>query len=212
MRLDLYVDIAGKQLVANPFGPAPFTLPLLHQGDIIPLRVYLLQRTTAYPFASASSPAFEVLDISDLSLEMAIGTKAGSGDGDHVASQLSWSKNETSNYFYGDLEMNATEMTAAFGSAATLSRTLEIEVTRALKPYTALSLDITVHADVIKDAAVSLQSGQVALTMAYGNATFLKIVGDLGQIQTLRSENGLWTRTIGVSDTGVRIDSVDSVA
>lgn len=211
MRLDWYVDIAGNTLVANPFGPAPFVLPPIRQGDTIPLRVYLLQRTTSYPNSFPGYPAFEILNNSDLSLKVAIGTKAGNGDGDHVASQFTWSKDSANQYFYADLALNTAEMIAAFGSSPTLSRVLEIEATRDGVPFTSLQQEVTIHADVIKDAAVALQAGETALTLNYANATFAKNVGDPGQVFQLVSPNGQWIRTLGITDEGVRIDQVEEV-
>lgn len=211
MRIDLYVDVVGGLLVSNPYGPAPFTMPILKQNDTVPFRVYLLQRTTNYPYSVQSSPAFELINNASLSLKMAIGVKSGTGDGDLVASQFNWAKDPLNQYFYADLALNTQELADAMGDSASITRVLELEVTRNGLPNTVYQGPVQIDADVIKNTTITPQPGLTPLSAEEAAQTYVRQFGLPGQTITLVSPNGQWARIIGIGDDGTRIDQVEQL-
>lgn len=190
--LDLYIDTfadPAQSLVVGPFNRGQFPLPPFTQNDTVSLRVYLLARNTSFPL----NP-YTIINNSSLSLALAIGVRSGTGDGDHVVEQFTWSKDANNQYFYADVAFNTSELATAIGSASQLTtQYLEIEYRQgAGLPTTVFQRQITINADVIKNSTQALAPGQTAMSVEDANATFLKKDGtnDVADSKIWRSPDG----------------------
>jgi hypothetical protein len=148
MKLKLFVDIFNRKLVTSATSDMPVELPVIYREDYIDLEVMLLE-----PTGSLSDP-LSTVDISNLSLQLAIGNP----DVDPEALQTTFTKNTTTNVFSGSININTTEMVAAFTAATgnTISRSLEIEVEGTASQYhTVLQQSVTLSKDIITHPLVA---------------------------------------------------------
>lgn len=207
-KLDLYIDTYAQSLVIGPTNRGPFILPPFTQNDTISLRVYLLERTTSFPF----NP-YTIVNNAALSLAMAIGDRSGSGDGDHIVEQFTWNRDANNSYFYADVAFNTSELATAIASNPTLNtKYLEIEYRQNSLPTTVLQQLVNINADVIKQTTQALAAGLTAQSAEDANARFAKLFGLPGETITLRSPNGNWGRILGVDDDGNRIDDLEDLS
>ena len=148
MVLKLYVDTFNRKLVSSATSALPVQLPSIFREDYIDLQIQLLE-----PSGSLTDP-YTIVDISSLSLQVAIGLP----DATPEALQSTWTKNTSTNTFTGSLNINTTEMVAAFTAATgdTINRSLEIEVEGTASQYhTVLQQGITLSKDIITHPLVA---------------------------------------------------------
>lgn len=142
MKLKLFVDIFNRKLVTSATSDFPVQLPNIFREDHIELEIMLLE-----PTGNLTSP-LSTVDISSLSIQVAIGVPDSSPE----ALQTTFTKDTSTNKFSGALNINTTEMVAAFNSASgnTLSRFLEIEVEGTANQYhTVLQQAVTLSKDIV---------------------------------------------------------------
>ena len=142
MKLKLFIDTFERKLVKSATSALPVELGNIFREDYIDLEIQLLE-----PTASLTDP-YTIIDITSLSLQVAIGTPGS----DPEALQSTWTKNTTTNIFSGSLNINTTEMVAAFTAATTdsINRFLEVEVEGTSSQYhTVLQKGVTLSKDII---------------------------------------------------------------
>lgn len=193
----LYVDTASGEFVSGPSNTAVAELPRLVQGDTANFRIYLLQRSTTYPL---SSP-YTILSTAGLALKVALGPKDGTAGSTLYAQQFVWSTDAGNQYFYASLALNTAGIGTLLGSAASASAWLEIEMSEGGLPTTVLQKQVTVHAEVIDSAVVSVPAGLTAMSAEEANAIFLK--REVPGAITLVSPSGLKKVALYVDDDGV---------
>lgn len=148
MKVSLFVDIHGRKLVKSAASEFPVNLPTLFREDWVDLEIQLLE-----PSGTISSP-YSVVDISSLSIKVAIGNP----DDDPEAFQDTFTADTTTNIWAGNLNINTTEMAAAFTAATgdTIDRYFEIEIEGTSSHFhTVLQQSITLHKDVIENSLVA---------------------------------------------------------
>ena len=148
MNLKLFVDIDNRKLVKSKTSDFPVNLATLFREDWIDLEVTFLE-----PTGTITSP-LSVVDVAALSIKVAIGNP----DVDPEAFQDTFTRDTTNNKFTGTLNINTTEMVAAFTAASgnTIDRYFEIEVEGTSNHFhTVLQHAITLHKDVITNTLVA---------------------------------------------------------
>ena len=134
--IDLYIDLQSppRRLLGGLTGASPPILTTLHQGSRIPLRIFPVKATG---LVSSGSPyaAVDVTSFSDL--KVAVGARAGTGSPyaqagagtSYTFTAQSFADSEgLSNYFYGELNLNTTELNSAVGTADSINAFLEIHL------------------------------------------------------------------------------------
>ena len=147
MKLKLFIDIFNRKLVTSATSDLPVSLPDFFREDHVELEIQLLE-----PTGSMTSP-LSIVDISSLSIQAAIGNPGSNPD----ALQTTFTKDTTNNKFTGTINLQTTEMVAAFTAAgASIERFLEVEVEGTSTQYhTVLQQLITLHRDIITHPTVS---------------------------------------------------------
>ena len=118
------------------------------------------------PTGNLTNP-LSTVDISSLSIQVAIGDPDSSPE----ALQTTFSKDTSTNKFSGTLNINTSEMIAAFNAATgnTISRFLEIEVEGTASQYhTVLQQAVTLSKDIISHPLVS--PSNVTVGTAFANS------------------------------------------
>lgn len=172
--LDLYIDTQGpkdQNLVISAINKGPYALPNFTQNDVILTRIFPLRRNTSYPH----SP-FAGVDITEYSVKFVIGSKSGTGTGSPLVTQFTWSKVIAESYFYANIDFATAELATAIGSNEQLTgRWLEIELTKTGgTPWTILQRTVTIDADVIKNATLSVAAGQTPISAQDVDGSYLR--------------------------------------
>ncbi len=118
--LNLFIDTQNRTLVSSATNATPVTLDGFIREDTIGLIITLLK-----PTGNITNP-FSIVDISNLTLKVALGTRDGTAN----ALQSTWTKDTTAGVmtFSGDLVINTTEINNLLSSAETIEQFLEVEV------------------------------------------------------------------------------------
>jgi len=197
-RLKLFVDWYNKRLQQGLRNAGSFTLPTFFQGDVIPMQVYLLE-----PDPDDGPTTFSKVDISNIALSMAVGpTPVGNAAETPIATQYTWSKNTTENYFYADLALNTAGVGTLLGATANATAYLEIQATEGSSITTLIQQQITIKAEVIEAGSLSVAAGATPLSLEVAQQMFcLKRMG-AGETLTFTSPDGLRYLIKGVDNDG----------
>lgn len=166
----LYIDTLSGALVTGVNNATESQLPKLVQGDTIAFRIYLLERSTTFPYTSP----FSIVNNADLSLSVAIGPKDGTAGSTLYTQQFTWAKDGANQYFYANLPLNTANITSLLGSAATASAFFEVQYVQNGYATTVYQEACTIHAEVIEAGSVVAPVGQIAATLDYVNSSFVK--------------------------------------
>tara|TARA_Y100001938_G_scaffold150516_1_gene241804 strand:- start:699 stop:2453 length:1755 start_codon:yes stop_codon:yes gene_type:complete len=189
MKLKLFVDIFNRKLVTSATSDFPVQLPSIFREDHIELEIMLLE-----PTGNLTNP-LSTVDISALSIQVAIGEPDSSPE----ALQTTFSKDTSTNKFSGTLNINTTEMVAAFNAATgnTIARFLEIEVEGTASQYhTVLQQSVTLSKDIITHPLVSPSS--VTTGTAFANS-FAATATDSTTVEWTASGDYNYAHLIGMS-------------
>ena len=147
METTLYIDVQNKELVKGLYDKSAFQLPALFHEDSFDLKIYLLQ-----PTGDSAAP-FSKVDID------ALGMKVGIGSTDDLLTlQTTWTKDTSDDSFSGELELDTTEMVAAFSGKDTLNKIFEVEITNGAKRDTVLQIPVSLDKDIIREASLETTS------------------------------------------------------
>lgn len=166
----LYIDTLSGKLVNGESNATESQLPKLVQGDTITFRIYLLERSTTFPY----SAPYSIVNNADLSLSVAIGPKDGTAGSTLYTQQFTWARDAANQYFYANLPLNTANITTLLGSAATAAAFFEVQYVQNGYATTVYQEACTIHAEVIEAGSVVAPVGQVAATVDYVNSTFVK--------------------------------------
>ena len=189
MKLKLFVDIFNRKLVTSATSDFPVQLPNIFREDHIDLEIMLLE-----PTGNLTNP-LSTVDISSLSIQVAIGVPDSSPE----ALQTTFTKDTSTNKFSGDLNINTTEMVAAFNAASgnTLSRFLEIEVEGTANQYhTVLQQAVTLSKDIVTHPLVA--PTDVTTGTAFANS-FSATATDSTTVEWTASGDYNYAHIIGMS-------------
>jgi hypothetical protein len=168
--LDLYIDTTSCKPVAGFSNSSIIDLPLLIQGDTLNVRIWLMKRTSTHPVTP-----FEYIPNTDITLQVAIGTRVGTG-GTLYTQQYTWTPNsDASNpYFSAQLPMNTSAIDSLLGASSSATAYLEVKYVSGGQPTTVLSQQITINAAVIHNGSITVPAGQTPLSAESAQALFLQ--------------------------------------
>ena len=205
-RLKLYVNWFEKRFQQGLRNGGTFTLPTFYQGDIVPMQIYLLE-----PDADAGPTSYSKVDISNMALQLAVGpTPVGNAVETLIVTQFSWSKNTQENYFYADVAFNVAGVATLLGAAASATAYLELEVTEGSSKTTLIQQQITIKAELIEAASLTVTAGSTPLSLEVAMQLFaMKRMGP-GETFTLVGPGNAKGVQLGANDDGsLQTDSID---
>jgi len=170
-QFDIYVDTYSSDVVTGPSNPTVASLPKFVQGDTISLRIYLLARTTG---GNISSTPYTIISTAGIALKVALGPKDGTAGSTLLTQQFTWTPDASQQYFAATLPLNTAGITAAIGSANSVSTWFEIEMTQGGFPTTVLQKQADIQAEVIETGVIATPPGQTAISAEEAYAVFLK--------------------------------------
>lgn len=207
--LKLYVDTQSNRLVKSSTQTDAFTLPTFYQGDIIPVRLYLLEPNTTGGIASPYSIITESKSVS-----IALVTPHQTSGSEVVHASLTFSTFDSSTGAYtGNLSLNTTEITTLLGSSTSATTYFEVQVTGGGIVSTELQTQVTVRADGIKAASATPVGAESYYTQAQADGVFVKFDnrGRAGSTIVLTSPDGTWGRLLGVDNDGYPRDEIITI-
>lgn len=175
--LDLYIDTTARQAVFGFTNSSQFQIPSFTQDDTINMKVRLMTRTATFPITP-----YSYIPNTGLTLEVAIGTKIGTG-GALYTNQYTWtlSTDLSDPYFSAQLPLNTAEIAALLGSSDSKTAFLEVKFIDGGVPTTVLSVQVTVQACVIHSGSFTVPAGLTPLSAEAAAAIYLQrtIVGPI---------------------------------
>ena len=197
---NLYIDIDRSEAVRGVSDSSIVSLPPLVQGDQLQLRIWLLQN-----YSQLSD--YDMLAVSGITLEVAIGTKVGNSSS-YYTQQFTWtpSTDLAQPYFSGTLPMNTAEITTLLGTSATASAWMEVKMISSALPVTILSEPVTIQAAVIKADTNQVPIPLTPLSAEAANASFVRV--DHTGSFILRNANGKAILVYCDEDGALRSDPI----
>lgn len=151
-------------------------------------------------------PRWNRVDISNLSIRAAINDTLDTAS--PLSYQPTFTKDESSNVFSGELDLNTSALNTWIGSSSSKSAYFEIELqegTAVTKIYQAL---IEVKNSVVQIGVTSPSPVDSYLTTASADQQYARKVGAAGEQFTITSPGGVYQRVFGVDDGGNAIDQI----
>lgn len=220
--LDLYIDISSTpaKIVAPLTGGRAPSITGFYQGSRLQVRVFPVKATGA-----VASAAYAAIPVSLFSgIKLAIGPRAGAvspyalaGDGSSYTftAQSTADADGIKDYWYGELNLNTTEMNSAISTRESIACQFEVQLGVSGAYRTMLQLDVTIWAAVIDPSgAISLPtSADQYLTLAQALAQFvawnsIPVTANRGKTIVLVSPDGAKTREIGIANDGTPTDNL----
>lgn len=199
--LCLFIGIEKQKLYACDTSLTQKSISDLFYGDTLSMRVYLLKENGST--ANNYPTPWDVVNISDLSLNLAIGSATTDDVTLPIASQNSWSKDPDNKFFYADVSLATAEIKAALGSSSSMQRTLEIKQDKGGYKTTIYQQLVTIKTRVIGPTTVVPIPPDTPLSKEEAVGTFCKKISDAGEIWRLVSPNGLYAVDLRVDNDGI---------
>lgn len=196
----LFVNWYTKTLQVSDTNGGIFALPPFNKYETIPLEIVIVQ-----PDGSQFNK-FSRVDISSLSISVAINDTYD--DASPLAYQPTFSKDEDTNTFSGELALNTVAMNAYIGAASTKDAFFEIEIQEGTARSKIFLAEIELQNSVTTTATTTPTPIDEFYTKAQSEQQFIKRVMPAGEQITMTSPSGTFQRIIGVSDAGQEIDQV----
>lgn len=208
--LDLYNDTVNGTLVLGLSDRAPLQLSEFYQGSKIQVRYYPIKPIEARVIA----PFYTNLDLDQLTLEIAIGARAGAED--LLAYQGTWSKQYNSGssgagYMHATLDLNTSEMNTEIGSSDAITSHLEIKLSESGVARVVYQRPIRINSVVLgPSGAASLPTPTAEY---FTKAEIMELMARLGvnpagRTITLSSPDNSKFRIIGVRNDGSAQDDL----
>ena len=195
-----YINWLEKRLQIGEQNDAPFVLPEFVKYENVPFRFYLVE-------LADDGFSFNRVNISNLTLIVSI--HASFDTATPAAQQATWTKDTTENTFSGELDLNTAGISAAVGSATSVSAYFQITAIDSAGGRRVLYQEnITIANSVVQPTTTSPDVTQTYYTAAETDGLFLKSVNGAGVQLTLISPSGNFQRIIGVDDEGQAIDTI----
>lgn len=209
----LNIDVAGNRLVLGADSDTDQTLDPFRQGDVEPIVVTLLKRSSVWPYVG-NPPAnpFSKIAVSGLSCEVGIGAldpsnDAGSTPGIFQDSFLTDTVNQT---LTGILSIDNAAAASLLAGANSVQVPFYVRITEAGNVKTVYSSEITIVAKMIPASATPPSPVTSYPTWAQVNSTFVLRKGLAGQTFMTVSPSGQHGTIWGTNDDGSPImDYVD---
>jgi len=201
--LKLVCDVSNKRLVKSLTDSSAFILPKFVYGDRISLELLLVEPDNT----GGIQRPFSVVDTAPYSLKIAIGD-APNTTPDALQDTFSKYTGEEAR-FTGYLDLGATAMGTAIGTARAISRFLEIELNSVDAGYeTLVQQEVTIWNQVISGASAAPLPTDEYFTKAEQGQLFPGFIMARGQTLTMPSPNGIYARQLGCNDDGTALDNI----
>ena len=201
--LNLYVNWYTQRFMKSPRNSALFVPPNFHENDIIPIVIQVLQ-----PDPDTYN-GFTTPDISSMSLSF---TMEDTSDGEVVVAQYTWSKDLTTGRFSAEVDFGTATLNTWIGESTTKSALLKIKKTEGTSTTTLISQNATIEADGTDAELGDVLPTQTPLSKEEALQLFMSKFGNSGDTLTLVSPDGTRTRTLGIDDNGISIDSTGTIS
>ena len=200
--LYLVVDRQNRALVG--FNGSITSIPPLFQSNVQTVRVAVVDPTGLF------NPAYQLVDLAGYGLRASVGdTPTGSSGGPTpLALQDTFVWDSDGKFFEADLALNTVAIDSFIGALASKGAYFELNLTKDGNRETILQTNITLKAVVDELLSVAPTPTDQFLTKAECLALFAKLVNNLGTRITLRSQNGIYGRELGVNNDGSALDDL----
>lgn len=213
--VDLYLDASDPGKILKDLN-GNTALPLnWYQGSNVSLRVYV-----ARPTGLTTGARYAKIDITSLSLQVALGPRAGAEA--IKAAQYTWTKQTTADsdgklgYFYADLDLNTSDLNTAVGTSESYDAYLEFRISEGGANYRVVSQTPIKVLAVVKDpgsASSTPSPSSSYLTREECLEYFVmwdnrNRTENAGRSVVLVSPDAAHTRTLGVDNDGAGIDYI----
>ena len=204
--IKLWCDILNRRLVKANNSITPFVLPAFSQGDVIPLRVYILEHD-----AENGTNAFTYPDISSMTMKLAVYDDLIATT--PLVTQFSWSKQTTTtpHYFHASVDFNTAAVGTWLDAATTKDAYLELEITESSNIVKIYKSAVTIKAEMISTGSQSVAAGLTPLSREEAISLFAQKYMPAGETITFRTADGTAFRTIGVRKDGTSIIAIEDV-
>lgn len=211
--IDVYLDASDPTKILRDLN-GNTALPMsFFQGSNVSLRVYI-----ARPTGAVTGARYAKVDISALSLQVAIGPRAGAEA--IKAAQYTWTKQISpdsaglSGYFYADIDLNTTDLNTAIGTSESYESYLEFRISESGASYRVITQAKFTLQSVVKDPGSASSTPTPSSSYLTRDECLELFVlwdnrnrsGNAGRNVVLVSPDGAHTRTIGVDNDGAGID------
>lgn len=198
----LFVNLATKKLQVSDAKSSEFVLPWFNKYETVPFEICIVEPS----LVALGLERFSRVDISAVSLSVAINDTFD--DATPLAYQNTFTKNEDTNVFSGELSLNTSALNTYVGSADSKTAYFEIEIqegTARLKIFTAV---VTIQNGVTQVGTVAPSPVDEYVTKAAADAQYVRKVMPAGEQITITSPSGTYQRILGVDDGGAAIDII----
>lgn len=166
----------------------------------VPFEVVIIETSR-----TRGSQKFDRIDITDVSLKMAINQDLDDPTPLAETSGASWAKNTSTNTFTGVLNLNTALMNSYIGAIDKLPY-FEIELTTSTGRYRALFETCSVRVGTLQTTTTSPDPSREYLTKDEMMGIFVPRIMGAGETITWRSPDGTIYRIFGVRDDGTPQD------
>jgi len=198
--LTLYLDTTGRTLVVGPAQETKQTLPRWYQGDVIPIRLWILEKNQT---GGLNSP-FSYINDSALSVKIALITPDPSTPTIHASATLTYVSGDPG-YYEGQITLGSAIGTL-LGAATSATCQLELEINNSgtSEIVTMARQNVTVYADGVSPGTPPADPpGDTYPTAGQISAMYVAKVGDAGSSIILTSPDGSKQMQLYLDNDGV---------
>ena len=191
-----------KKLQLSDMKSGEFVFPVFNKYETVPFEIVIVEPD----LTGARIESYSRVDISNLSLSIAI--HSGFDTATPLAYQTTFTKNEETNVFSGELALNTTAMNAYIAAQSSASAYLEIEIQEGTARSKIYLGQITLQNAVTQVSSTAPVPIDEYFTKSQTSAQFVQKVMPAGEQLTITSPGGTYQRIIGVDDGGAAIDII----
>lgn len=198
----LFPNWASKVLQISDLNGGIVTLPAFNKYEVIPFKVVIVEPD----LGAIGLPKWSRVDISNLSLSMALNDTYD--DASPLAYQNTFSKDESTNVFSGDLSLNTAALNTWIGSSDYKEAYFEIEIQEGTNVSKIYQATVRVKNSVAQVGATVPSPVDEYFTKAQTTSQFIQKIMAAGEQITITSPGNVYQRILGVDDGGNVIDTV----
>lgn len=204
--IEIWNDLLNNRLVQGLNSNEAFRFGTLYQGSKLSIRYFPI-----LPILGAiQAPFYKKVDLSNLTLEIAVGPRAGTES--LKAFQGTWTKQTgpdsegVSGYMYADLDLNTSDLNTAIGTLDTYSTYLEARLSESGVKRVTYQTDLIITSVVMGPGAAGSLPTPAAEYFTKAEMLELFVSWDNTRVQSrgkavrFASGDGTATRTLGVNN------------
>jgi len=199
--ISLFIDIFGHGNYMSEKSLRKASIGDLFYGDVPSFRIYLLSPNKST--AGQHPTPWDVVNISDLALQMALGPVQSNDPTTPYCVQAAWSKDADNKFFYADFSLATGLLQSALGASSSITSTLEIKQDKGGNKTTIYQQTVTIKPRAIGPTTVVPATPDTPISKEEANGTYAKNIGDVGAVQRFVSANGLYAVDLFVDNDGV---------